>query len=181
MEAAIELFHDKGAKTLSIRELTKRADIAQGSFYNFWPDKDALVIDVVKYRADQKFQAILPKFKKEIKNPAKFLADQIYEWCIDLKHKTDTQVLYHESMKILHRDKPTDINRISAVYKDSLKDIADWWIEHKVAQKVDIKGIINVFAGVSVLISNNEQFDQEYFDMIFRNFIESNISKFVEV
>ncbi|MBQ6057629.1 MAG: helix-turn-helix transcriptional regulator, partial [Treponema sp.] len=57
MEAAIELFHDKGAKTLSIREVTKRAGIAQGSFYNFWADKDALVVDVVKYRAEQKFNA----------------------------------------------------------------------------------------------------------------------------
>ncbi len=54
MEAALELFHESGTKSLSIRELTKRAGISQGGFYTFWEDKDALVLDVLKYRAAQK-------------------------------------------------------------------------------------------------------------------------------
>ena len=181
MEAAIELFHDKGAKTLSIREVTKRAGIAQGSFYNFWTDKDALVVDVVKYRAEQKFNAVLPEFKAQLKDPAKFLADKTYEWCIDLKRKTETQSIYRESMKILHRDTPADANRVAAVYKDTLEEIAAWWIGHNVAKKVDVQGIINVFAGVSVIVTNSAQFDTEYFDEIFRTFIESGIRKYVEV
>lgn len=180
MEAAIKLFHDKGAKTLSIREVTKRAGIAQGSFYNFWTDKDALIVDVVKYRAEQKFNAVLPEFKTQLKDPAKFLADKTYEWCIDLKRKTETQSIYRESMKILHRDTPADANRVAAVYKDSLEEIAAWWISHNVAKKVDVQGIINVFAGISVIVTNSAQFDTEYFDEIFRTFIESGIRKYVE-
>lgn len=180
MEAAIELFHDKGAKTLSIREVTKRAGIAQGSFYNFWTDKDALVVDVVKYRAEQKFNAVLPEFKTQLKDPAKFLADKTYEWCIDLKRKTETQSIYRESMKILHRDTPADANKVAAVYKDTLEEIAAWWISHNVAKKVDVQGIINVFAGISVIVTNSAQFDTEYFDEIFRTFIESGIRKYVE-
>ena len=35
METALDLFHDKGTKSLSIGELTRRVGIAQGSFYNF--------------------------------------------------------------------------------------------------------------------------------------------------
>ncbi|MBR3813864.1 MAG: TetR/AcrR family transcriptional regulator [Spirochaetaceae bacterium] len=180
MEAAIELFHDKGAKTLSIREVTKRAGIAQGSFYNFWTDKDALVVDVVKYRAEQKFNAVLPEFKTKLKDPVKFLADKAFDWCIDLKHKTETQSIYRESMKILHRDTPADTNKVAAVYKDTLEEIADWWISHNVAKKVDVQGIINVFAGISVIVSSSAQFDTEYFDQIFRTFIESGIRKYVE-
>ena len=34
METALDLFHEKGTKLLSISELTKRVGIAQGSFYN---------------------------------------------------------------------------------------------------------------------------------------------------
>ena len=180
METAIELFHDKGTKTLSIRELTNRAGIAQGSFYNFWEDKDALVIDVVKYRAEQKFKAVLPEFKQQLNDPAGFLADKTYEWCIDLKHKTETQRIYRESMRILHRDTPADVNKVAAVYKDTLWEIAEWWLNHGVAKKVDVQGIINVFAGVSAFISNSAQFDETYFDEIFRTFIESGIRKYVE-
>ena len=36
LETALDLFHDKGTKALSIAELTKRAGIAQGSFYNLF-------------------------------------------------------------------------------------------------------------------------------------------------
>ena len=32
MESALELFHEQGKKSLSIRELTKRAGISQGGF-----------------------------------------------------------------------------------------------------------------------------------------------------
>ena len=181
METAIELFHDKGTKTLSIRELTHRAGIAQGSFYNFWEDKDALVTDVVKYRVEQKFRTVLPEFKKKLKDPAGSLAAKTYEWCIDLKHKTEKQSIYRESMKILHRETPADVNKIAAVYKEVLQDIADWWIGHGVAKKVDVQGIINVFAGLSALISNSVQFDENYFDDIFLTFIESGIRKYVEV
>ena len=180
MDAAIELFHDKGTKTLSIRELTKRAGIAQGGFYSFWTDKDALVIDVVKYRAEQKINSVLPQFKKHIKDPAGFLSDKIYEWCIDLKHKTEMQSLYRESMRILHRDSPSDTNKVAAVYKDSLEEISSWWISHSVAKRVDVQGVINVFAGVSVLMANSAQFDEKYFEEIFRTFIESGIRKYVE-
>ncbi len=50
METALDLFHDKGTKSLSIAELTKRVGIAQGSFYHFWKDKDALIIELIVYR-----------------------------------------------------------------------------------------------------------------------------------
>ena len=56
MEVAIEIFHESGTKGLSIKELTKRAGIAQGSFYNFWKDKDALIMDVMQYRLSQKLE-----------------------------------------------------------------------------------------------------------------------------
>ena len=33
METALDLFHDKGTKSLSIAELTRRVGIGQGTFY----------------------------------------------------------------------------------------------------------------------------------------------------
>ena len=35
LETAVELFHDKGTKSINIQELTRRAGIAQGSFTAF--------------------------------------------------------------------------------------------------------------------------------------------------
>ena len=61
MDIALLLFHESGTKGLSIKELTSRTGIAQGSFYNFWKDKDALILDVMQYRSAQKL-AVVEKY-----------------------------------------------------------------------------------------------------------------------
>jgi len=50
-------------RLLSISELTKRVGIAQGSFYNFWKDKDSLVIDLMACRSIQKLENIEKNFQ----------------------------------------------------------------------------------------------------------------------
>jgi len=73
METALDLFHDKGTKSLNIAELTRRVGIAQGSFYNFWSDKDSLIIDLIAYRSAQKLKGMdiqkifFIKFRKDLK------------------------------------------------------------------------------------------------------------------
>ena len=49
-EAAIELFHSSDAKKLNVRTLTSMAGISLGSFYNFYPDQESLMADIIKYR-----------------------------------------------------------------------------------------------------------------------------------
>ena len=73
METALDLFHEKGKKSLSISELTKRVGIAQGSFYNFWKDKESLIIDLMAYRSIQKLNDIEKEFSNSLTNPKKFL------------------------------------------------------------------------------------------------------------
>ena len=58
MDTALEIFHESGTKGLSIKELTTRVGIAQGSFYNFWRDKDTLLLDVMQYRSAQKLAGL---------------------------------------------------------------------------------------------------------------------------
>lgn len=181
METALELFHDQGVKTLNIRELTKRAGIAQGTFYRFWEDKDALVLDVMKYRARQKLDAVIPHFPDSLADPAGFLSRQIYDWCMDLKEKVDTQPLYKQSMTLLRRQSEEDVNRVSAIYCEFLQQLADYWIQNGATQKVDVSGLLNVFIGVSVLFADAAQFDRDYFDRIFFTFIESGIRQFLVI
>ena len=73
METALDLFHDKGTKSLSIAELTKRVGIAQGSFYNFWKDKDALIIELIIYRLNQKLRNSEKSFQLHLPTRQHFL------------------------------------------------------------------------------------------------------------
>lgn len=43
MQAALALFHDKGIVATRIEDITERADVAKGAFYNYFGSKDELV------------------------------------------------------------------------------------------------------------------------------------------
>lgn len=180
METALDLFHDKGTKSLSIQELTRRVGIAQGSFYNFWKDKDALVLDIMRYRSKQKLEIIVQKFDESLKDPVGFLTEIIYVNSMDLMKKGEEQPVYSQSFAILSRADLNAENRVGAVYQDFIEKLAAYWKEHGVVKEVDVQGLVNVFTGSFVLFANAVQFDREYFEKIFRIFIENTVSEFIQ-
>lgn len=180
METALDLFHDKGTKSLSIQELTKRVGIAQGSFYHFWKDKDALVLDVMKYRSKQKLEMIAQKLEESLNDPVGFLTGIIYDNSMDLMKKGEEQPVYSQSFALLSRADLDAENRVGVVYKDFLEKLASYWKEHGVVKAVDVQGLINVFTGSFVLFKNAVQFDREYFDRIFKIFIANAVSEFIQ-
>lgn len=41
--AALELFHDKGFDATTVDEITERADVAKGTFFNYFPRKESVL------------------------------------------------------------------------------------------------------------------------------------------
>lgn len=179
LESAMDLFHENGKKSLSIRELTRRAGISQGGFYTFWEDKDALILDLIRYRVAQKLEAIVPHFAESLDSPREFLADHLYYWCIDLKDKIQTRPIYRDSMLQLRRQSAGETNRISAIYSDFLNDLADYWYEKHAVRSVDISGLLNLFAAVGILMSDQVQLDSNYFDELLRILINGGVERFI--
>lgn len=179
LETAVELFHDKGTKSINIQELTRRAGIAQGSFYSFWKDKDALVMDVMLYRSRQKLDIAEKEFEASLHDPIGFLSESIYRYSMDLLNKCREQPVYSQSFAILSRSNSLSENRVGAIYKEFLSKLAAYWVEHNAVQSVDVQGLINVITACPVLLSNAGQFDPEYFDEIFKSFLQSTIGNYI--
>lgn len=179
LETAVELFHDKGTKSINIQELTRRAGIAQGSFYSFWKDKDALVTDVMLYRSRQKLDIAEKEFEASLHNPIGFLSESIYRYSMDLLNKCREQPVYSQSFAILSRSNSLSENRVGAIYKEFLSKLAAYWVEHRAVRSVDVQGLINIITACPVLLSNAEQFDPEYFDEIFKSFLQSTIRNYI--
>lgn len=179
LETAVELFHDKGTKSINIQELTRRAGIAQGSFYSFWKDKDALVMDVMLYRSRQKLDIAEKEFEASLHDPIGFLSESIYRYSMDLLNKYREQPVYSQSFAILSRSNSLSENRVGAIYKEFLSKLAAYWVEHNAVQSVDVQGLINVITACPVLLSNAGQFDPEYFDEIFKSFLQSTIGNYI--
>lgn len=179
LETAVELFHDRGTKSINIQELTRRAGIAQGSFYSFWKDKDALIMDVMLYRSRQKLDIAEKEFEASLHDPIGFLSESIYRYSMDLLNKCREQPVYSQSFAILSRSNSLSENRVGAIYKEFLSKLAAYWVEHNAVQSVNVQGLINVITACPVLLSNAGQFDPEYFDEIFKSFLQSTIRNYV--
>lgn len=180
METALDLFHESGTKGLSIKELTTRADIAQGSFYNFWKDKDALIMDVMQYRSAQKLALIEKHFDKSLENPVRFLSDIIYDYSIDLKEKCETKPIYTAALSMLARKNEGKAYEISGLYVGFIGKLAKYWKEKGAVKEVDERGLINAFTGSFVLFSNYYKFEKEYFNDILKTFIVGTVEKYVD-
>lgn len=179
LETAVELFHEKGTKSINIQELTRRAGIAQGSFYSFWKDKDALIMDVMLYRSRQKLDIAEKEFEASLHDPIGFLSESIYRYSMDLLNKCREQPVYSQSFAILSRSNSLSENWVGAIYKEFLSKLAAYWVEHNAVQSVNVQGLINVITACPVLLSNAGQFDPEYFDEIFKSFLQSTIRNYI--
>lgn len=181
METALDLFHDKGTKSLSISELTKRVGIAQGSFYNFWKDKESLIIDLMAYRSIQKLESIEREFSNSLTNPNKFLSEVIYKYSIDMTEKIKTQPIYQEAFRIFVSQDSKKVNRVENLYGDFLDRLIDYWYKNNVVKSVDKQGLSNAFVGSFVLCSNYFHFNKDTFEEVLNIYIQSIVFKYIEI
>lgn len=181
METALDLFHEKGKKSLSISELTKRVGIGQGSFYNFWKDKESLIIDLMAYRSIQKLNDIEKEFSNSLTNPKKFLSDVIYKYAIDMVTKIKRQPIYQEAFNIFASQDSKKVNRIENLYGGFVDRLIDYWYENNAVKTVDKEGLSNAFVGSFVLCSNYIHFNEDTFEEVLHIYIESIVSRYVEI
>lgn len=58
MQAAVRVFADKGYHAATIRDIVQAADVAVGTFYFYFPDKETLFVYLYEETADFMIQAI---------------------------------------------------------------------------------------------------------------------------
>ncbi len=59
-EALISLTLEKGYDEVTIREITDRADVGYTTFFRHYPDKEALLADVLNLMKEE-FKVVLPR------------------------------------------------------------------------------------------------------------------------
>lgn len=53
LEAAVSLFHEKGCEATTVEEITERADVAKGTFFNYFSSKEALLGELTVWGLDR--------------------------------------------------------------------------------------------------------------------------------
>ena len=181
MEAALDLFHDKGSRSLSISKLTKRAGIAQGSFYNFWKDKEALIIDLMAYRSMQKLNNIEKELSNSLTDPTGFLSDIIYKYSLDMFQKIKTRNIYKDAFKIFTVQDKDKAKKIEKLHTEFLDRSIIYWKENNAVKNVNRQGLSDAFTGSFVFCLSYMHFNEETFEETLYIYIKSIVSRYIEV
>ena len=64
--AAMKLFRSRGFEETTIEEITEKADVAKGTFFNYFPRKE----EVLRYLSEQWLEEVEDKLAAEFKGDA---------------------------------------------------------------------------------------------------------------
>lgn len=85
--SAKELFYEKGYEEVNMKQISKRADIAVGTLYNYFPNKNELYFSVLENSWNSTFEKLHELLGKDIgeKEKLKSSITLIYEEILDRK------------------------------------------------------------------------------------------------
>ena len=143
-EALVSLTLEKGFEAVTIRDITDRADVGYATFFRHYPDKEALLADVLEAMKDE-FQSLLAPFSI-VNNPEKTgkllfeYVEQNCDLCRVLFNSTDTMSLLKPVQEIGLSESSSmfNISTQSSVPLDiaishlmsSLVMLIRWWLDH---------------------------------------------------
>jgi AcrR family transcriptional regulator len=143
-EALVSLTLEKGFEAVTIRDITDRADVGYATFFRHYPDKEALLADVLEAMKDE-FQSLLAPFSI-VNNPEKTgkllfeYVEQNCDLCRVLFNSTDTMSLLKpvqeiglsesSSMFIISNQSSVPLDIAISHLMSSLVMLIRWWLDH---------------------------------------------------
>lgn len=143
-EALVSLTLEKGFEAVTIRDITDRADVGYATFFRHYPDKEALLADVLEAMKDE-FQSLLAPFSI-VNNPEKTgkllfeYVEQNSDLCRVLFNSTDTMSLLKpvqeiglsesSSMFIISNQSSVPLDIAISHLMSSLVMLIRWWLDH---------------------------------------------------
>lgn len=65
LEAALDLFQERGYEATTMRAIAERADVSLGSSYHYFPSKEHLVLEFYRHTHELHLEAISPLLERE--------------------------------------------------------------------------------------------------------------------
>ena len=160
LEEGVRLFHENGNRALSIRELTARAGIAPGSFYHFFEDKRALVLEIAEYRSRQKIEAVLERLRTETADPVGLLAELLNGFILDMAQKVQEKQMYRDMLQLLSQ--ADGDMRTEGLFDDFLKQAAEILAQKEPPLAMDEAGMRSLLAATALMMRYQDELAQPY-------------------
>lgn len=164
-DCAKKLFSDKGFKDTSISEITKKAGMAVGTFYNYYPSKEKLFMDIfldenVKHKKSCMQSLDLSKSPIEIVKQMMMLNMEGMKSNPILKEWYNKNVF--EKIEQTYREEH-GVQAVDFLYDSFLELIEQWQAQGKMRKDIDSKMIMMIFAAIINVDTHKEEIGLEYF------------------
>ena len=171
---AKELFSKKGFKDTNISEITQKAGIAVGTFYNYYPSKEKLFMDIfIDENAKLKRHCI--RSLDLSKSPLEIVKQML---ALNAEGLNTNPILNEWNNKAvfsrieqLYREE-NGIQAVDFIF-DSFHDLVkEWQAQGKMRRDIDSKMIMMMFAAIINIDTHKEEIGLEYFPELLNHLTE---------
>ncbi|MNM23456.1 putative HTH-type transcriptional regulator YvdT [compost metagenome] len=164
-DCAKELFSAKGFKETNISDITKKAGMAVGTFYNYYPSKEKLFMDIFLEENAKMKQACFQSL--DLEQPPMEVVGQMLE--LNVKGTKSNPILREwynrsvfEKLEQVYREE-NGVDTVDFLYDSFLKLITLWQNQGKMRKDINSRMIMMVFAAVINADTHKEEIGIEYF------------------
>lgn len=164
-DCAKELFREKGFKDTNISEITKKAGMAVGTFYNYYSSKEKLFMDIFLEENSKLKQACFQSLDLE-QSPMDVVGEMLKLNVEGTKANPILREWYNrsvfEKLEQVYREE-NGIDTVDFLYDNFLELIVLWQKRGKIRNDIDSKMIMMIFAAIINADTHKEEIGLEYF------------------
>lgn len=160
-----ELFISKGFKDTNVVEITKMAGIATGTFYNYYPSKDKLFMEIYLEENMKLKKSIMESIDLE-GNPINVMKEMMF---LNLKGMKSNPILkewYNKDVfnKIEQSYREENgLDYVDFLYDSFIEIVRKWQTQGKLRKDIDAEMIMTIFGALINIDTHKEEVGIQYF------------------
>ena len=160
-----KLFSSKGFKDTNVAEITKMAGIATGTFYNYYPSKDKLFMEIYLEENVKLKKSIMESVDLEA-DPINVMKEMMF---LNLKGMSSNHILkewYNRDVfdKIEQSFREENgLDYVDFLYDSFIEIVKKWQIEGKMRDDIDAEMIMAIFTAITNVDTHKEEVGLQYF------------------
>lgn len=162
---AKEQFATKGFKNTNIADITKQAGFSVGTFYNYYPSKDKLFVEILK----QETAALMKRIMKTVNlddEPIKLIKELLV---LNMEGMLSNPILsqwynpdvYNKIEKLFREE--DGLRAVDFLYRDFLELVRKWQAEGKMRPDISSEMIMAIFGAIIQVGYHKEEIGLQYF------------------
>lgn len=183
LNAAREMFAEKGFDSTTIDDITERADVGKGTFYYHFTDKEDLIADLVKAMMGELIENIDERCEDTVDLPT--LIDDMVKIHIDFfRNRWEDFVLYFQGLAGLKlQESYSGLEEAFLNYLESIENLVDSVINHRLPAPLlrrfgcAVAGFVSGYYSFAVISAEDEDVDKALVEM--RGAFVSSLTRFI--